>query len=256
MISLQNITKTYAMGEVAVQALRGVSLTIEQGEFVAIMGPSGSGKSTLLHILGLLDVPDEGSYRLLGHEISRLPDNDLAALRNSTIGFVFQHFNLLARTSAEENVVLPMIYSADGKRKNMEKARTLLANIGLGDRLKHHPNELSGGQQQRVAIARALAHAPEILLLDEPFGALDALTRERLNLELLQVWEASRKTVVMVTHDIREAVLLSDRVLVISQRPGRVAAMVPITLPRPRSPSMFYGEVCSSLAREIREAIR
>ncbi|MBU4201025.1 MAG: ABC transporter permease [Verrucomicrobia bacterium] len=200
MISLQNITKTYAMGEVAVHALRGVSLTIEPGEFVAIMGPSGSGKSTLLHILGLLDVPDEGSYRLLGHEVAHLSDNNLAALRNSTIGFVFQHFNLLARTSAAENAVLPMIYSPDGKRKNMDKARKLLTEIGLGDRLEHHPNELSGGQQQRVAIARALIHDPRIIMADEPTGNLDSASADEI-IEILNDLNRRGITVVMVTHE-------------------------------------------------------
>ncbi len=200
MIKLDHITKTYAMGEVAVHALRGVSLTVEPGEFVAIMGPSGSGKSTLLHILGLLDVPDNGSYRLLNHEIAHLPDNALAALRNSTIGFVFQHFNLLPRTSAIENAVLPMIYSPDGKRKNMDKARTLLTEIGLEDRLEHHPNELSGGQQQRVSIARALIHDPRIILADEPTGNLDSVNAEEI-IEILNALNQRGITVVMVTHE-------------------------------------------------------
>jgi macrolide transport system ATP-binding/permease protein len=200
MIVLDNITKTYAMGEVAVHALRGVSLEIKPGEFVAIMGPSGSGKSTLLHILGLLDVPDEGSYRLLGHEVSRLPDNDLAALRNATIGFVFQHFNLLARTSAEENAFLPMLYSPGGKHRQLDKARSLLANIGLGERLKHNPNELSGGQQQRVAIARALIHDPRIILADEPTGNLDSASAEEI-LAILEDLNRRGITVVMVTHE-------------------------------------------------------
>jgi len=180
MIQLTNITKTYALGEVAVHALRDVSLKIAPGEFVAIMGPSGSGKSTLLHILGLLDMPDTGSYRLLGHEVARLSDNELAALRNSTLGFVFQHFNLLSRTSALENTVLPMLYATGHRGKNTDKARHRLSEVGLSDRLGHKPNELSGGQQQRVAIARAIVNRPEVVLADEPTGNLDLHTGEEI----------------------------------------------------------------------------
>jgi len=200
MIQLANITKTYALGEVAVHALRGVSLKIAPGEFVAIMGPSGSGKSTLLHILGLLDVPDAGSYRLLDHEVAHLSDNDLAALRNSTLGFVFQHFNLLSRTSALENTVLPMLYATGRRGKNMDKARRLLSEVGLADRLGHKPNELSGGQQQRVAIARALIHDPRIIMADEPTGNLDSASAEEI-LEILTELNRHGITIVMVTHE-------------------------------------------------------
>ncbi|MFH1477521.1 MAG: ABC transporter permease [Verrucomicrobiota bacterium] len=200
MIQLTNITKTYDLGEVAVHALRGVSLSIMPGEFVAIMGPSGSGKSTLLHILGLLDVPDTGSYRLLDNEVARLSDNELAALRNSTLGFVFQHFNLLARTSALENTILPMLYAAGHRVKNTEKARRRLTEVGLGDRLGHKPNELSGGQQQRVAIARALIHDPRIILADEPTGNLDSASAEEI-LEILTGLNRQGITVIMVTHE-------------------------------------------------------
>ncbi|MBU0715491.1 MAG: ABC transporter permease [Verrucomicrobia bacterium] len=200
MIKLTEITKTYAMGEVAVQALRNVSLTIAPGEFVAIMGPSGSGKSTLLHILGLLDVPDAGSYRLLDHEVTQLSDNELAALRNSTLGFVFQHFNLLSRTSALENTVLPMLYATGRRGKNTDKARRRLFEVGLGDRLGHKPNELSGGQQQRVAIARALIHDPRIILADEPTGNLDSASAEEI-LEILTGLNRQGITIIMVTHE-------------------------------------------------------
>jgi len=201
MIQLTNITKTYALGEVAVQALRGVSLTIAPGEFVAIMGPSGSGKSTLLHILGLLDVPDAGSYRLLDHEVSRLSDNDLAALRNSTLGFVFQHFNLLSRTSALENTILPMLYATGRREKNTEKARRRLSEVGLDDRMDHKPNELSGGQQQRVAIARALINHPAMILADEPTGNLDTKTSKEI-MELFQNLNREKgMTIIFVTHD-------------------------------------------------------
>ena len=211
MITLTEITKTYAMGEVAVHALRSVSLTIAPGEFVAIMGPSGSGKSTLLHILGLLDVPDTGSYRLLDHEVARLSDNDLAALRNSTLGFVFQHFNLLARTNALENTILPMLYASDRRKKNTEKARRRLSEVGLGDRMGHKPNELSGGQQQRVAIARALANTPAVVLADEPTGNLDTKTGTEI-IELLKSLNKEQGiTVICATHD-HKMINSSDRV--------------------------------------------
>ena len=200
MIKITNISKTYAIGEIAVHALRGVSLRITPGEFVAIMGPSGSGKSTLLHILGLLDVPDEGSYRLLDHEVARLSDNDLASLRNSTLGFVFQHFNLLSRTSALENTVLPMLYAADRRKKNMDKARRRLNEVGLGNRMGHKPNELSGGQQQRVAIARALIHDPRIILADEPTGNLDSTSADEI-IEILKKLNRQGITIIMVTHE-------------------------------------------------------
>jgi len=200
MIQLANITKTYAIGEVAVHALRGISLTIAPGEFVAIMGPSGSGKSTLLHILGLLDVPDTGSYRLLDHEVARLSDNELAALRNSTLGFVFQHFNLLSRTSALENTILPMLYTAGRRGRNTGKACRLLSDVGLGDRLGHKPNELSGGQQQRVAIARALIHDPRIIMADEPTGNLDSASADEI-IEILKALNRQGITIIMVTHE-------------------------------------------------------
>ncbi|MFH1968759.1 MAG: ABC transporter permease, partial [Verrucomicrobiota bacterium] len=238
MIQLTNITKTYAIGEVAVHALRGVSLTIAPGEFVAIMGPSGSGKSTLLHILGLLDVPDTGSYRLLDHEVARLSDNELAALRNSTLGFVFQHFNLLSRTSALENTVLPMLYATDRRGKNTDKARRRLSEVGLGDRLGHKPNELSGGQQQRVAIARALIHDPRIILADEPTGNLDSASAEEI-LEILTGLNRQGITIIMVTHEsdiaaharriirMRDGIIQSDERNQSGPETGRQKAWIP-----------------------------
>ena len=229
MIKLAGITKTYAMGEMAVHALRDVSLRIAPGEFVAIMGPSGSGKSTLLHILGLLDVPDAGSYRLLDHEVARLSDNDLAALRNSTLGFVFQYFNLLSRTSALENTVLPMLYTSDRWGKNTEKAHRRLSEVGLGDRLDHKPNELSGGQQQRVAIARALIHDPRIILADEPTGNLDSASAEEI-LEILTKLNRQGITIIMVTHEsdiaahARRIIRMRDGIIQSDERtPGATA---------------------------------
>jgi NitT/TauT family transport system ATP-binding protein len=172
------------------------------------------------------------------------------------MGFVFQKANLMPWRTVLENVLLPLQVQRMPSDEAERRAGRALELVGLMEFAGHYPRQLSGGMEQRVAIARALAHQPQILLLDEPFGALDALTRERLNQELLQVWEISRKTVVMVTHDIHEAVFLADRVLVLSQRPGRVAAEVPISLPRPRPPSLYYSEAFSALAYEVRQAIR
>jgi putative ABC transport system ATP-binding protein len=200
-IELQDITKIYAMGDVQVQALRGVTLTICQGEMVAIMGPSGSGKSTLMNIIGCLDQPTSGIYRLVRDDVSRMSDDQLAEVRNRRIGFVFQSFNLLARTEALQNVELPLIYSGvrPGERRN--RAVSALQSVGLGDRLHHRPNELSGGQQQRVAIARALVNRPSIIMADEPTGNLDSKAGaevmgifQRLNVE-------SGITVILVTHE-------------------------------------------------------
>jgi len=198
MIHIENITKTYAMGDGAVHALRGVSLDIREGEFVSIMGASGCGKSTLLHILGLLDIPDSGVYSLFGQDVMQLEDNALAGLRNKGIGFVFQHFNLLARATALENVDLPMLYSP--KKTDEPFARRLLQDLGLGARLSHRPNQLSGGQQQRVAIARALVNRPRLILADEPTGNLDSVSSREI-LEELRRLNGLGMTIVMVTHD-------------------------------------------------------
>ncbi len=232
MIRLTDIHKTYAMDGAAVRALQGVSLDVAPGEFVAIMGPSGSGKSTLLHILGLLDVPDAGSYRLLGREVARLDDADLAALRNDTLGFIFQHFNLLARTSALENVILPLLYSPDRRRADTDTARRLLADVGLGERLDHKPNELSGGQQQRVAIARALIRGPRILLADEPTGNLDSRSAQEI-LDILEGLNRRGITILMVTH---EADIAAQARRIIRMRDGRVQSDEPVP-GRPRAPA-------------------
>ncbi len=198
MIRISGVRKTYQMGAAAVPALRGVSFSIEPGEFVAIMGPSGSGKSTLMHVLGLLDVPESGTYELLGREVSRLGEDELAALRSRAIGFVFQQFNLLPRTSALENVGLPLLYRANGREPS--RPRLLLEEVGLGSRLQHKPSELSGGQQQRVAIARALVNEPRIILADEPTGNLDSQS-EREIMEILAALNARGITVILVTHE-------------------------------------------------------
>jgi putative ABC transport system ATP-binding protein len=224
-IEIEAVTKVYQMGDVAVHALRGVSLAIEQGEWVAIMGPSGSGKSTLMHIIGCLDTPSSGTYRLAGEAVDGMSETQLAAVRNRRIGFVFQTFNLLARTSALKQVMLPLQYSRDGARVDLptrrRRAEEVLAMVGLGDRMGHKPSELSGGQQQRVAIARALINAPGILLADEPTGNLDS-TSGREVLDILHRLHAERGiTIVMVTHD--EAIG-SEAQRVIHLFDGKIAA--------------------------------
>ncbi|MBI3996970.1 MAG: ABC transporter permease [Candidatus Omnitrophica bacterium] len=216
MIELTDVHKTYRMGDVNVHALRGVSLTIEPGECVAIMGPSGSGKSTLLHVLGLLDVPDRGSYRLAGREVAQLDEDSLAALRGQVIGFVFQQFNLLPRTTALENVALPLLYGANGTTP--ARAQQLLQEVGLGERLSHRSNQLSGGQQQRVAIARALVNAPQLILADEPTGNLDSASAEDI-MALLRDLNTRGITLVLVTH---EPEIAAHAQRVIRMRDGRV----------------------------------
>ncbi len=209
MIEIREVTKVYQMGEIEVHALRGASLNVAPGEWVAITGPSGSGKSTLMHIIGCLDSPTAGSYRLNDNEVSGLNDNQLAFVRNGQIGFVFQTFNLLPRATALQQVMLPMQYHRDGARlprsERVRRAREALELVGLGDRQRHRPTELSGGQQQRVAIARALAQQPSILLADEPTGNLDSKSGAEV-MEILRNLHRERGlTVVMVTHDPKVA---------------------------------------------------
>jgi putative ABC transport system ATP-binding protein len=199
-IDVRDVTKTYALGDVEVRALRGVSFAIAAGEYVAIMGPSGSGKSTLMNLLGALDRPTSGSYVLDGIDISTLDDNALAAIRLKKLGFIFQGFNLLPRTSAVKNVALPLFYAGVGTRDRTAAAAAQLRAVGLGDRIDHKPNELSGGQQQRVAIARALVNDPAVLLADEPTGNLDSQTSDEI-MQLFGDLNAAGRTIIMVTHD-------------------------------------------------------
>ncbi len=200
-IQIEQLTKIFSMGENQVRALDGVSFSIERGEIVSIMGPSGSGKSTLMSIVGCLDVPTSGSYLLDDIPVEKMRDTQLADVRNKKIGFVFQQFNLLSRTSALENVLLPLTYTGMGARRAREKALQTLERVGLKERVKHHPSELSGGQQQRVAIARALVNDPAILIADEPTGALDSKT----GAEIMDLFQSLHRdfgqTVIMVTHD-------------------------------------------------------
>ena len=201
LLQIRDLHKAYVLDGVTIQALRGINLNVAPGEFVAIMGPSGSGKSTLMHILGCLDVPDDGDYQLNGQDITRMDSDQLAALRNHEIGFVFQNFNLLPRTSALENVETPLIYAGVGKRERRQQARAALERMGLGDRLDHLPNQLSGGQAQRVAIARALVTKPSLLLADEPTGNVDTATSTEIMALLDELNQQENLTIVLITHE-------------------------------------------------------
>ncbi len=243
----EGISKIYRTTQGRVLALESISFQVGVGEFLCIVGPSGCGKTTLLRTLGGLLAPTCGKVYFRGAPLDS---------PHRQIGFVFQKANLMPWRTVLKNVTLPLEVQGLRRAEAHALAQELLELVGLDGFEKVYPRELSIGMQQRVAIARALIHDPAILFLDEPFASLDALTRERMNLELLRIWEARRKTVVMVTHSIQEAVFLADRVLVMSPRPGRIETAVSISLPRPRHLAMLYSQEFGSLSQQVRQAIR
>ncbi len=243
---VEGIEKTYIGRDGVLRALRDISFQVMAGEFVTMVGPSGCGKTTLLRIVGGL-LPAAGRISIAGRPLTG-PRRE--------IGFVFQTPSLLPWRTVLKNVTLPLEIANPKGWSPEKRARELLELVGLKGFENAYPHELSGGMQQRVAIARALIHDPSILLMDEPFGALDAITREQMNLELLRIWEARQKTVLLVTHNIQEAIFLADRVLVMGPRPGHIEATVAVDLPRPRRPEMVYGEAFATLSRRVHGLIR
>jgi NitT/TauT family transport system ATP-binding protein len=249
-VRLAGVEKTFARdGVVVTTALSGIDLDIARGEFVSLIGPSGCGKSTLLRVIGDLIEPTTGTVEVNGKAAAR-------ARRDRDYGMVFQAPVLFDWRTVEDNVKLPLELMGRSSRERTERAREMLDLVELGDFLKHHPYQLSGGMQQRVAIARALAFEPAILLMDEPFGALDEMTRERMNSEVLRIWEATGTTIVFVTHSIPEAVFLSSRVVVMSARPGRITEVIDIDLPRPRGIATREEPRYFEKVTAVREALR
>ena len=245
-MAVERVSHVYASPQGETKALADVSFEVAPQEFVCLVGPSGCGKSTLLRLMAGLLRPTQGQVCLDGQTLTG---------PHRQIGIVFQRANLMPWRSVRDNVLLPLELEGVPRNEAIQRADTLIQLVGLAGFERALPRNLSGGMEQRVAIARALIHDPEILLLDEPFGALDAMTRERMSLELLRIWQASQKTVVMVTHNIQEAVFLADRVLVLTPRPGRVRATFDIPLPRPRDIAVQYGRLFGELAGQVRAAI-
>jgi len=243
----ESLTKVFETAHSQVTAVADLNFSVAPGEFVCIVGPSGCGKTTILQLLAGLTPPTSGRVLLWGKSLTKPPPE---------IGMVFQKPNLMPWRTVLDNVTLPLQIQAVPATQARERSEETLAMVGLSDFAQAYPKELSGGMEQRVSVARALIQQPSILLLDEPFGALDALTRERLNAELLRLWQQQNLTAVMVTHNIREAVYLADRVLVLSPRPATVSAEFTIDLPRPRPQGVEYGQDFGTLAYEIRQAIK
>jgi NitT/TauT family transport system ATP-binding protein len=245
-LTVHNLDKSYQRPDGRLPVLDRISFQVQEREFLCLVGASGFGKTTLLKLIAGLEQPTAGAIYLAGEAVDR---------PSRRVGFVFQEPTLMAWRTVKANVTLPLELNGLGRKQAQEKAETLLNLVGLTGFEDAHPAELSGGMAQRVALARALVHDPELLLLDEPFGALDALTRERMGRELLRIWQAHRKTVVMVTHSVSEAVYLADRVLVLGPRPASIVAEVPIDLPRPRTQAVREASACSLTARRVREAL-
>jgi NitT/TauT family transport system ATP-binding protein len=245
-VGVNDVRLAFATPRGHLLALDGVTLALSDGEFVAVVGPSGCGKTSLLRVLGGLIAPTAGEVLLRGERLSG---------PRPEIGLVFQQPTLMPWRTALDNVALPLELRGAAPAERRQRAAALLRRVGLAGFEHSRPRELSGGMQQRVALARALAHDPALLLLDEPFGALDALTRERLNLELLRLWQAQQRTVVLVTHSIQEAVFLADRVLVMTPRPGRICRQIVVTLPRPRGVEALSTPAFASLAHQVRRSI-
>jgi NitT/TauT family transport system ATP-binding protein len=245
-LRVEHVSHVYDDQHGTVDALDNISFEIQPGEFVCLVGPSGSGKSTLLRIMAGLIQPQQGRVWL---------DGQIVSAPRSSIGIVFQKANLMPWRTVRDNVGLPLEMERLSSAEIQQRSQALIDLVGLTGFEESYPHGLSGGMEQRVAIARALIHNPAVLLLDEPFGSLDALTRERMALELTRIWSAQKTTVVMVTHSIQEAVFLSDRVLVMTDRPGRIAAAIPIDLPRPRDLNLLQEERFAEIAGRIRQAI-
>ncbi|MGD8996524.1 MAG: ABC transporter ATP-binding protein [Anaerolineae bacterium] len=245
-LTVEGLTVVYDRSNGQLPVLDGVSFRVEETEFLCLVGPSGCGKTTLLKLIAGLQQPTTGQIRLAGKAVHR-PSRD--------VGFVFQEPTLMDWRTVRENVTLPLELDGSGRQNAALKAQALLDLVGLTGFEDAYPAQLSGGMAQRVALARALVHDPQLLLLDEPFGALDALTRERMGRELLRIWRARRKTVVLVTHSVPEAVFLADRVLVLGPRPATIVAEVPINLPRPRTQTVREAPACTLTARHVREAL-
>ena len=246
LLSVKGLTLSYPRADDPLLVLDRIGFQVAEREFLSLVGPSGCGKTTLLKLIAGLERPTSGEIHLAGEKVKR---------PSRKVGFVFQEPTLMDWRTVEANVTLPLEVNGGSRKKARQEARALLDLVRLSGFEHMHPGQLSGGMAQRVALARALVHDPQLLLLDEPFGALDALTRERMGRELLRIWQARRKTVVMVTHSVPEAVLLADRVLVLGPRPASIVAEVKVDLPRPRTENLPETPACSRIARDVRKAL-